>query len=208
MSDAERYARQIAEANTRTARRLADESRRRWSGVQADDGPFGKVWTDKSGRVIRGAPASAPPIYTYNSIEQLIPANTLTRIDFDQADFDDSPLITTGASWAYTADATSEGIYEVYATVGILIDSSDPDWLITDAAQLHLKVGSRTFSPFAVTGLDISGAADRQITLQGTGCNDLYTGDTIYANIELIGSATARATAAGSCRIHIKRYSF
>jgi hypothetical protein len=187
MSDAERYARQIAEANTTSARRLADESRRRWSGVQADDGPFGKVWTDKSGHVIRGAAGGgmsfAGALGRVTSDTDFTAGST-HAVGFTNTVDPGGAVTTPTTAWAYTVTADTEGFYAatVNLTFGIFgggISASDAN----DSTELTLFLGGK---PFRANdrGIARSSPLFPMYTLSiSVGMVDLYVGDTVTAQL-------------------------
>lgn len=145
MSDAERLARQIAEANTKTAKRLADESRRRWSGVQAGDGPFGQVWVDKSGRVIRGAAGGAAHGASgHRTGSYVVSQGPTVTIGYNNITFDPEACVTNeDTAWTYHVPTGGDGFYSASFALNLKCADGGGDWAwVNDTLEYWLFVGS------------------------------------------------------------------
>jgi len=113
-------------------------------------------------------------------------STSVTRIQFDTVDFDNDGLVTTGASWAYTAKAA--GVYEVNAQLvgGTLVTGTPAN----EAFRMELFKNGSTDGTFGLETTRATGASYRRF-VQGTRQIQLDVGDTISVRANRDGGVNA-----------------
>ncbi len=116
----------------------------------------------------------APPLVAARasrSSSQSLPNDATTIVNFDAVDFDTAGGITTGATWAYTAQAA--GTYLVAATV---THGSSANWAIGETLRLELH---KNDSLYARLAMDSNISANTPVTVMGATLVELAAGDKV-----------------------------
>jgi hypothetical protein len=140
-----------------------------------------------------------PTIARYSTTaEQVIPDSSITIIDFETKNTDPDDLVTTGASWHFTAPAS--GYYAVTAMVAFAITTA---WLESEYAQLYLFIdGSESNS----VDMRFGYGAGAYVFLTLSGCEVVYLAANSTLDLRLYqtsGSGLALAEFAGINHVSI-----
>ncbi|MCB0361235.1 MAG: hypothetical protein KDD35_00850 [Bdellovibrionales bacterium] len=108
--------------------------------------------------------------------DQSVPSGTSTRINFNQVDFDPSSLVSTGASWSFTAPKT--GYYRASAKIELVVD------IYSDTTvQLFLHWGSQRLALDSRWGEDTGGSTLFPV-LRGSTTVKMNAGQSAWFTIE------------------------
>lgn len=184
MNDSElrRLGQELAAAQTQEIRRIVREEMRQTSGVPA--GEYGSFLWDGYKIIGAGAGVQLLALYEYSSGQNI--ARTTTRLNLDQAIIDTNGYVTTGSSWAFTAQEA--GHYAVFVNLHMTTLAT---WIASTTVYGVLRINfantSGASGPPSATGLR---SVDRQypdtdhdvaMLLHGWMFGYLNAGDTIYA---------------------------
>jgi len=171
-------------------------------------GTEGDVLTaDAAGMATWAAPAGGGEAfvgvrYTSNTNASIPGDNSAVIVDFEDIEYDSgggSPLVTTGATWKFTAPST--GYYRV--SVFLLLAASS-GWATVERALMSVYKGGALYAIIARMG-GIS-ATDALWQLYGT--TTVYLAATNYVDVRLQqnnGASIALATSTGACWVCIEK---
>lgn len=117
-------------------------------------------------------------IYTMSTTNTVLGDSTPKRLNFNHQEHDPLGQVTTGASWAFTAQAAGVYLFLVNAPLSI---GGGVDWLAADRADLSLQ-GDVNEVVCTWVGVGIA-AEPGQLRLDGLRPVVLDVGDVVYAQI-------------------------
>jgi hypothetical protein len=113
---------------------------------------------------------ASPVKYSFTA-DKTIPNNTWTILDFDTKDYDDDDLVTTGASWKYTADHD--------CTVAIIARAFTVTHSFTDGEAVQIALYKNGVSDTPLDYKECESAETERIAVNGGTTIDLVSGDYI-----------------------------